>query len=86
MRERPRGGRNNALVDDEMRQCLEDITNENCVLTLSQINGKFRRRLPAKPLIHYRSVSQNFGGMLFRVKLVRPVKADRNRHDLLQIS
>ena len=41
IRERPRGGRNNALVDDEMRQCLEEIINENCVLTctLSQING-----------------------------------------------
>ena len=33
--ERPRGGRNNMLVDDEMRQCLEDIISENCVLTLS---------------------------------------------------
>ena len=29
IRERPRGGRNNVLVDDEMRQCLEDIINEN---------------------------------------------------------
>ena len=35
IRERPRGGRNNVLVDDEKRQCLEDIINENCVLTLS---------------------------------------------------
>ena len=44
IRERPRGGRNNALVDDEMRQCLEEIINENCVLTcaLSQINGELR--------------------------------------------
>ena len=25
IRERPRGHRNNLLVDDEMRQCLEDI-------------------------------------------------------------
>ena len=25
IRERPRSGRNNVLVDDEMRQCLEDI-------------------------------------------------------------
>ena len=40
IRERPRGGRNNVLVDDEMRQCLEDIINENCVLTLSQINNE----------------------------------------------
>ena len=32
VRETPRGGRNNVLVDDEKRQCLEDIINENCVL------------------------------------------------------
>ena len=29
LRERPRGGPNNVLVDDEMRQRLEDIINEN---------------------------------------------------------
>ena len=84
IRERPRGGRNNALVDDEMRQCLEDIINENCVLTVSQINGEVRRRLPAKPLIHDRTVARNLEAMLFRVKLVRPVPADRNRRDVLQ--
>ena len=27
-RERPRGGGNNVLVDDEMRQCLEEIVNK----------------------------------------------------------
>ena len=70
------------LVSDEMRQCLEDIINENCVLTLSQI--KLRRRLPAKSLIHDRTVARNLEGMLFLVKLVRPVPADRNRRDVLQ--
>ena len=84
IRERPRGGRNIVLVDDEMRQCLEDIINENCVLTLSQINGELRGRLPAKPLIHDRTVARNLEGMLFRVKMVRPVPADRNRRDVLQ--
>ena len=68
------------LVDDKMRQCVEDIINENCVLTLSQINGQLRRRLPAKPLIHDRTLE----GMLFRVKLVRSVPADRNRRGVLQ--
>ena len=56
-------------VDDEMRQCLEEIINENCVLTLSQINGELRRRLPAKPLIHDRTIARNLEGILFRVKL-----------------
>ena len=84
-RERPRGCRNNVLVDDEMRQCLEEIINENYVLTLSQINGELKRRLPAnEPLIHDRTIARNLEGMLFGVKLVRPVPADRNRRDILQ--
>ena len=84
IRERPRGSRNNVLVDDEMSQCLEVIINENCVLKLSQINGELRRRLPAKPPIHDRSIARNWEGMLFRVKLVRPLPADRNRRDIMQ--
>ena len=32
IRERPRGGRNNVRADDEMRDSLEQIINENCLL------------------------------------------------------
>ena len=35
---------------------MENIINENCVLTLSQKNGESRRRLPAKTVIHDRTV------------------------------
>ena len=84
IRERTRGGRNNVLVDDEMRQRLEDIINENCVVTLRTINRELWRRLPAQPLIHDRAAAQSLEGILFRVKLVRPVPADRNRRDVLQ--
>ena len=83
IRERPRGGRNNVRVDDEMRDCLEEIINENCLLTLTQINHELRRRLPVKPEIHDRTVSRTLDGMLFRVKLARPLPADRNRPDVL---
>ena len=65
------------LVDDEVRQCLQDIINEKCVPTQSQINGELKRRLPAKRLIYDRTVARNLERMLFRVKLVRPVLADR---------
>ena len=65
------------LVDDEVRQCLQVIINEKCVLTQSQINGELKRRRPAKRLIHDRTVGRNLERMLFRVKLVRPVLADR---------
>ena len=83
IRERLRGGRNNVRVDDEMRDCLEEIINENCLLTLIQINHELRRTLPVKPKIHDQTVSRTLGGMLFRVKLVRPLPADRNRPDVL---
>ena len=39
--ERACGGRNNLRVDDEMRDCkdcINEILNENCLLTLQQIN------------------------------------------------
>ena len=83
IRERPRGGRNNVRVDVEMRDCLEEIIKESCLLTLTQINHELRRTLPVKPEIHDRTVSRTLDGMLFRVKLVRPLPADRNRPDVL---
>ena len=67
-----------------MKQCLKEIISENCALTLSQTNGELRRRLPAKPLIHDRTIARNLKGILFRVQGVRPVTADRNRRDILQ--
>ncbi|XP_048582057.1 uncharacterized protein LOC116617834 [Nematostella vectensis] len=82
--ERPRGGRNNARVDDEMIDCLNDIINDNCLLTLSRINQELRRRLPLKPRIYDRTVARTLDGMLFRVKLARPLPAERNRPDVLQ--
>ena len=75
--ERPRGGRNHGRVDDEMRDCLEEIINENCLLTLYQINRELRRRLPAKPIIHDRTVARTLDEMLFKVKLARPLPADK---------
>ena len=52
-------------------------------LLSAQINSELRRRLPAKPEIHDRTVSRTLDGMLFQVKLVRPLPADRNRPDVL---
>ena len=72
IQERPRGGWNNVRVDEEMRDCREEIINENCLLTLAQINSGLRSRLPLKPKIHERTVARTSDGMLFRV---RPCKA-----------
>ena len=67
-----------------MRDCLNEILNENCLLTLTQLNQELRQRLPRKPRICDRIVARTLEGMLFRVKLARPVPADRNRRDVIQ--
>ena len=75
---------NNVRVDDEMKDCLSEILNENCLLTLKEINLELRRRMPRKPQIHDRTVARTLEGMLYRVKLARPLPAERNRPDVLQ--
>ena len=67
-----------------MRNCLNDIINENCLLTLAQINQELRQRLPRKPAIHDRTLARTLEGMLYRVKLARPLPADRNRPDVVK--
>ena len=81
--ERPRGGANHVRVDDEMRNCLNDILNENCLLTLAQINQELRQRLPRKPTIHDRTVARILEGMLYRVKLARPLPFERNFFNII---
>ena len=56
--ERPRGGANHVRVDDAMRNCLDDIINENCLLTIAEMNRELRVRLPHKPVIHDRTVAR----------------------------
>ena len=59
-----------------MRDCLDDILNENLLLTLAQINRE--------PKIHDRTVASAFERMLFRVKLVRSFPAEKNRSHVIQ--
>ena len=78
MAETPRGGANHVRVDDGMRNCLNDIINESCLLTLAQINQELRQRHPPKPAIHDRTVARTLENMLYRVELARPLPAERN--------
>jgi transposase len=77
--ELPRCSRNNIRVDEEMRDCLEQIINDNCVLTLVQINRELRRRLPHKPEIHESTVARTLNGMLFTLKRGCPQKSNIRR-------
>lgn len=82
--ERPRGGANNVKFNDEMRQCLEDIVNENCTLTIAAINTKLKERLPQMPIVNDRTISKHLNGMLYTLKLSRVQPAERNRPDVIQ--
>lgn len=53
--ERPKDVANQVRGDDEMRNCRNDILNENFLLTLAQINQELRQRLPRKPTTHDRT-------------------------------
>ena len=76
VRERPRCGANNVRVHDEMRDCVQDILNENCLLTLTQMNEELRRRLTTKHRIHDRTVAQTLEGMLFSLTVLMLYRND----------
>ena len=82
--ERPQGGTNHVWVDDEMKNCLDDIWNKICLLTLAQINQELRQRVPRKPTIHDCTVTRTLEGILYRKKLSRPIPVERNHPYVLQ--
>ena len=86
--ERPRGGANHVRVDDEIRICLNDILNENCLLTPTQINQELRQRLPRKPTIHDRTVARTLEGARMEERAYRQVcsQLGRNVSVALEIS
>ena len=49
-------------------KCLGVVINENCLLTLREINQELRRRLQVKPFVHDRASGKALDGMLVRVK------------------
>ena len=84
VQERPRGGRNNVKVDDDIEQCLNDIVDDNYLQMLAEINRELRRRLPRKSQIHDCTVGRTLDGMLVSLKLARPLPVDRNRPDVIE--
>ena len=75
------GGRRYQKVDDEMRACAVDVISENPLYTLKQIN-ELQRRLPEKPEISLKTLSNCLEGMAYTLKLSRDVPSDRNRMDV----
>ena len=81
---RPRGWQNHVKVNEEMRRYLEAILNENCTVTLTAINAELQRRLPDKPYVSDRTILKHLEGMLFTLKLLHRVTAERNRQNVVE--
>ena len=73
IRERPRGGRNNVLVDVEMRKRLKDIINETelCCYTKPH-KWRVAAKSSLKPLIHDRAAAQSLEGICFALNWFGP--------------
>ena len=74
----------NVRVDNEMKDCLNNILNDNCMLTLAHINQELRQHLPQKPRIHDRAVARTLDGMIFHFKISRHQPAEWNRPDVIR--
>ena len=78
MTARPRGGRYNVKVKNEMKQCLEAIVNEYCTLTLEAVNTKLQDRLPEMYTVNVRTIAKHLDDTLYTLKLSRQLPAERN--------
>ena len=70
-----------------MRQCIEEIINENQVLTLQAANDEVQERVPENlARVSSRPVGKIRDGMLYNQKLARECPAERNRPDVIDTS
>ena len=79
--ERPQGGTNHVWVDDEMKNCLDDILNKICLLTLAQINQELRQRVPRNPWLYS---NQNTWRYIVSWEIGKPIPVERNHLYVLQ--
>ena len=59
----PRRGPHHSKVDEGMRGALQEILDENPLLTLDQINESLRRQLPNKPHISRGTLARTLDGV-----------------------
>ena len=60
----------------------EHVISENPFYTLKQINEELQRRLPGKPGISLKTLSNCLERIAYTLKLSRDVPSDRNRRDV----
>ena len=76
------GGLRYQKVDDDMRAGAVDVISENPLYTLKRINEELQRRLPEKPEISLKTLSNCLEGMAYTLQLSRDVPSGRNRMDV----
>ena len=72
------GGARRVKMEDDMRDCLIDITERNPAFTLKQINEEMRILLPEKPNISIATVAKVLDGQLKTIKKLNDAPVDRN--------
>ena len=69
----PRGGAHRVKVDQDMRDALARLLDENPLLTLEQMNNALRRLLPNKPVISISTLARTLDGMFMTIKLAEDI-------------
>ena len=73
-----KGGAKNGKIDDEMRQELMRLIEDNPLLTLLQMKNDLAASLPNKPPISTSTIARALDGMLITIKLAEDVPDQRN--------
>lgn len=81
---RKRGGFRYRKLDDEMKEKLEEMLNENPSLTIKNLNLKIKSIMPHKPYVSDSTVAKALDKMLITTKQLRLVSTDRNREDVIE--
>ena len=80
----PRGGRRRSKTGQEMKNCLQQLLDENTLLTLKQLNERLQQQLPDKPYIAVGTLARSIDGMPITLKLAQDVPEARNADRVLR--
>jgi len=80
--QKQRGGAMYSKVDEEMRNEIVRIVEENSAITLRGINEELKARLPNKNHIGKTTISNVLEGQLISMKVLQTSPAERNREDV----
>lgn len=78
----PKGGRRNVKVDEEMKEEILKIVEEDCQVTLVNVNNRLRQRLPHKPHLTEQTVSRILDGNLITLKISKSVTVNWNHEEV----